>query len=183
MTNRTVQIMGLGIGSEPATVVATVNGSQVFNSTVETIDEAFPALPGNVEVANTMVSLFTFNIPVELSGDLPMTVTVANNPVIFGPVLANYGNVVNTTGNTTTFSSSGATTFLNIYRPWPNPDGTIITDCRSNVVIDGVAQTITPEIRGDLLGTWWWAIQPGSTLSYDLLVTAGLETTPPADSE
>lgn len=39
------------------------------------------------------------------------------------------------------------------------------TDARSNVVIDGVAQL--PD-RGDLPGTWWWTINNGSTLSYNL---------------
>lgn len=39
------------------------------------------------------------------------------------------------------------------------------TDARSNAFIDGVAQL--PE-RGDLPGTWWWTIENGSTLSYNL---------------
>lgn len=177
MTNRTVQIMGLGIGSDPATVVATVNGSQIFSGTVETIDEPFPSLP-STEVANTLVSLFTFDIPMDFSNNLPMTVTVANNPVIFGPIKANYSNVANIDGNVTTFVSSGPTRFLNIYKPGNTE---VITDSRSNVTIDGIAQTITPEQRGTLVGTWWWTIYPGSTLSYDLLVTAGLEPPPPAD--
>ena len=39
------------------------------------------------------------------------------------------------------------------------------TDARSTVVIDGIAQT--PD-HGDLPGTWWWQINTGSTLAYQL---------------
>lgn len=39
------------------------------------------------------------------------------------------------------------------------------TDARSSVVIDGIAQT--PD-HGQLPGTWWWIINAGSTLAYQL---------------
>lgn len=45
------------------------------------------------------------------------------------------------------------------------------TDARSSVAIDGVAQT--PD-RGDLPGTWWWKINNGSTLAYQLDVDPAL---------
>jgi hypothetical protein len=41
------------------------------------------------------------------------------------------------------------------------------TDPRSSVVIDGIAQT--PK-RGELTGTWWWVINTGSTMAYQLQV-------------
>jgi hypothetical protein len=40
-------------------------------------------------------------------------------------------------------------------------------DPRSEVSIDGILQTID---RGTLIGTWWWPIYAGSTLSYQLTV-------------
>jgi hypothetical protein len=67
--------------------------------------------------------------------------------------------------NCTTYVSSGA----DRYGPLD------ITDARSSVTVDGIPQT--PE-RGDLDGTWWWKINNGSTLGYDLEVTsAGVATT------
>jgi hypothetical protein len=39
------------------------------------------------------------------------------------------------------------------------------TDARNSVSIDGIAQT--PD-HGELPGTWWWTINAGSTLAYDL---------------
>ena len=55
----------------------------------------------------------------------------------------------------TTLISSGA----NGYGPIDN------TDARSSVTIDGIAQT--PD-HGELIGTWWWTINTGSSLAYQL---------------
>lgn len=46
------------------------------------------------------------------------------------------------------------------------------TDSRNDVVIDGVPTT--PD-HSDYPGTWWWAINSGSTLSYNLDIGAGVE--------
>jgi len=49
--------------------------------------------------------------------------------------------------------------------------GFVNTDPRNSVSINGVTQL--PD-RGDLVGTWWWTIPAGSTLSYDLEISPGL---------
>lgn len=46
-------------------------------------------------------------------------------------------------------------------------------DSRDNVVIDGVPTT-APHTE-DYDGEWWWKIGSGSTLAYNLVVSAGLE--------
>jgi hypothetical protein len=58
--------------------------------------------------------------------------------------------------------SSGATGFVS----------TVSTDSRNDVVINGVPTT--PD-HGDLPGTWWWTINSGSNLAYNLEITAGNE--------
>jgi len=63
------------------------------------------------------------------------------------------------THNLATLISSGDNTFVRLNNPDP----------RSNVTIDGIAQN--PDRIG-LAGTWWWVINSGSTLAYDLSVTA-----------
>jgi hypothetical protein len=63
------------------------------------------------------------------------------------------------THNLATIISSGDNTFVRLNSPDP----------RSNVAIDGIAQN--PDRIG-LAGTWWWVINSGSTLSYNLGVTA-----------
>jgi hypothetical protein len=64
-------------------------------------------------------------------------------------------NAILAAHNLTLVVSSGAAGYYNIDN----------TDARSNVSIDGVAQT--PD-HGDLPGTWWWTISSGSTLAYNL---------------
>jgi hypothetical protein len=52
---------------------------------------------------------------------------------------------------------------------------TMVGDQRSNVYIDGVLQS-TPNPRpSGRDGTWYWAVNQGSVLSYDLGVDAGFE--------
>lgn len=55
---------------------------------------------------------------------------------------------------------------LSTYTLGPDTYGPIDnTDPRSTVVIDGIAQT--PD-HGELAGTWWWTINAGSTMTYQL---------------
>jgi hypothetical protein len=46
-----------------------------------------------------------------------------------------------------------------------------IYDPRLNVAIDGIPQNPN---RGSLTGTWWWVIESGSTLTYNLQVPAAV---------
>lgn len=180
MANRTVQIIGYGFGATPATVTATVNGSQVFSGAVDTVNDPIPPMPIDPALVNSGTTLFTFEIPMNYSGALPMTVEVGTSPVVFAQIYANYANIANTsnTGNSnvTTFTSSGPTGFVNVFNPWPIEPP---TEARSNTAINGMPYTITLEERDTfdppIIGTWWWTINPGSTFSYDVNVTPGLE--------
>lgn len=167
MANRTVQITGYGHGASPASVTATVNGQQVFSGEVPTVETPDPGYP-----STSATVLFTFEIPVEFSGSLPMTVAVENSSVTFWHIYANYSNIANTAGNVVTFASSGSSGYSNILREWPNANP---ADPRSNVYIDGVSVTVSAEERGNLNGTWNYPVNSGSTISYDIAVTAGLE--------
>jgi hypothetical protein len=66
-------------------------------------------------------------------------------------------NAILVAHNCTTYISSGA----NGYGPINN------TDPRSSVVIDGIAQT---QDHVELPGAWWWTINTGSTMAYQLTV-------------
>ena len=46
------------------------------------------------------------------------------------------------------------------------------SDCRANVVIDGTP--VTAPHSAEYEGTWWWKVGTGSTMSYNLIVDAGL---------
>lgn len=173
MANRTVQIIGQGFGSTPASVTATFNGSQVFSGSVSTINQPVPSMPIDPSLVNSGTVLFTFEIPMNLSGNVPMTVNVDGSMVFFAQIYANYANVANiSAGNLNGFVSSGANSFVNIYNPYPAP---VNFECRSNVTLNGQSMVITPEERGTLDGPWWWQVTPGSALTCDVEITAGLE--------
>jgi hypothetical protein len=66
-------------------------------------------------------------------------------------------NTILVAHNCTTYISSGATLYGEIDN----------TDPRSSVVINGTPQTPN---RGELAGAWWWTINTGSTMTYQLEV-------------
>ena len=83
-------------------------------------------------------------------------VSLGLNDSTVQPVLATHGVSV--------IISSGSSNFGDIY---------LQGDERSNISIDGIAKN--PVHSGEYTGTFWWVIPEGSTLAYDLNVTAGLE--------
>ena len=157
MTTRTVKLFGLAYGSSPAEIAVTLDGAPVYTGTVTTNDTLVPSLP-NLEIANTTAEFCEFEIPLDFEGTKAMTCSVTNGTVIFAQILANYCVIA----NTDPVIGTGSTGFSSI-------DG--IGDARSNVSINGVAQTVNH--TEELSGTWWFIVPSGSTLSYDLDVQAG----------
>lgn len=170
MTNRTIQFLGQGYaptGTDPITITATMSGNTVYSGTIPTL---YTSDVGRL--ATDQVVLFTFEVPMNFSGTVPMSISL-DSPVgvdaYFEQILSNYMPTsyanANATGNVTVVSS-GPTGFLNIAGATLDP--------RSNVVINGVAQT-----RGDTpAGTWGWevefAAEESGTIDCDLTFTPGL---------
>jgi len=167
MTNRTVQVLGSGFGSSPASITAAWNGTQVFSGTVSTQSGPVPYLPG----IETMLAeiLFTFEIPMDTAGNIGMTTSVTGSPVVFTLINVNYANVPITVGNVTTWQSSGPTGFVLIDKH------SGATDTRSAVFIDNVSTPIPSPKSPESSGTWWWVVPAGSTLSCQVAVAPGLE--------
>jgi hypothetical protein len=216
MTMRIVQVLGMAFGSSPAEITVTANGTQVFSGTVTTVDQPLPNTPDPAIIAD-QVPLFTFEIPIDFAGQIPMVCTVNKEAVIFGQVLANYTVIRNSVYSdeqiaTLNDPSTTRTQMFEIWNPVANPpftpeEAAVVqdtslpwatvqtvlyahncatttssgsafyadidtTDARNDVAIDGVVQE--PD-HGELPGTWWWLIDEGSVLSYNLDVAAGLE--------
>jgi hypothetical protein len=100
---------------------------------------------------------------------------VAENTIIVSGsennwIVNNSQTVDNITINGVVLEPGNATTFVNCYNSTPtNSEGT--RDCRSSVVIDGVAQV--PDIVAKSQGIWTWQVNNGSTLVCDLNVSLG----------
>lgn len=153
---RTVQVLGYGFGKIPATLTASLDNREIYSGPVHTITESISTKMSNQSKHDLLKVLFDFEVPLHFKGQIPMSITVYNSPVVFALIRANY--------------ASGPNNFSSIFATWSLTE---ISDCRANVSIDGIEQTISEHQRGTNLGTWWWTVQPGSTLAYDLRVTAG----------
>lgn len=94
MAIRTVQILGMGFGADPAQVVVTASGNQVYSGPVTTLNEPVWMLP-NPDLVADQAQLFTFEIDTDFSGSLPMTCEVTNGTVIFGDITATYSTIPN----------------------------------------------------------------------------------------
>jgi len=213
MTNRTVQIQGYGYNSTPAEITVTLDGNTIFNGAIPTLNEPVPSF----DTLFPVVTICSFEIPVDFSGNIPMTCTVNSGEVVFAEILGNYTlmsnpvfseaelavlispsstrvekiaiysahatpafspaeiavlesptstsgeiNAILTAHGVLPFISSGPDTYLDL-------NGS--PDVRVNVVIDDVPQN--PDHTTGNEGTFWWLINPGSILAYDLNVTAG----------
>ena len=172
MTTRTVKFYGFAVGTTATTATATYNGSQIFSGEIVTLTTAIPE--GQSPIPDDVPIMFTMELPMDASGNVPMTIASQGNPLTICEIEANYCNIANQAGNGSV--SSGATGYRGIYYPRPPVNG--LTDERNNVTIGGVPQIIslsTRESLGNLFGTWWWSAESGVAITYDLCITPGLE--------
>lgn len=145
---RTLQFFGQGYGDTLVTLVASINGTELFNGTVSTV-------PGTAPLGLDYVDqefLFSVSFPggADGRGSFPMTVAVSGGAVILGIVKANYQPTAKNANN-------GPDIFGPVF------DG----DARSNVAINGVVQPVPTQEPG-LKGSYAWVVQSGSTLSCNL---------------
>lgn len=144
MAIRTIQIHGKSFGATPNMVVATLDGSQVFNGAVTTVNEPVWSLP-NLALVNQQDLLFTFDVDTDLTGEIPMTVTVSDGTVIFGEILTNYVSMYNPvyTAEQITELANPSTTPAQrnaIYETVANPP--LSTEELTTLADPGVAQSV-----------------------------------------
>lgn len=162
MTTRTIQITGSGFGSSPATVIATLNGNTVFNGTVPTINLPVPQPVSGA--GDLWIPLFTFEIPMDFVGNVPMTCETTNSTtVVFASIFANYSNVW--------ISGNAASNTAGHYETCgPNAVVDVLTlgqqDPRNTTTLNG--QTYIPDRSPTQQGTWWWTIPQNTVLGYNL---------------
>jgi len=160
MTNRTVKVLGWGVGQSPAKITAVLDGKTVFSGPVELIE-----INKDNESDQTAPTLFVFEIPMDFTGTSHMAISVEDAAVRFGQIVANYTEI-----------EMGAITYssgADIYEDVAEEDGNGISDPRTNVTINGEKHEANRLIGK---GTWHWTVTPGSNFEHDLIVkTAGFE--------
>lgn len=150
MADRTAYVVTYGFApSGNVTVDVTLDGTTLLtNHSIPTQNTAYDP---NAYLTPEAQQGFSWTLPVDFAGTKQMTVTVHNGTCVLGPVLSNYNLYENT---------KSPTFFADIY-----PSG----DCRSNVVINDVAQL--PPNTGTT--DYWWVVEDNGTMTCTLNISAG----------
>jgi hypothetical protein len=93
MTTRTIQLLGLAYGSDPATITVTADGETVFTGSVPTRNEPVPPL-ANPSLMPDQVVFCSFERDANLAST-SMTYSVSSGTVVFGAASANYMQITN----------------------------------------------------------------------------------------
>ena len=150
MANKTIKFYGKGYSADgtDCAVIITFNGNTVYTGTVPTTDD-------NTTIQFEMPQgvLASFEVDEGLYGTVPVTIEVTAGDYVVSSYAESSG-----AGN-----PADPAEYYVLSNIGPN------TDNRSNVQIDGIAQTKGP-LEETLTGPWWWTINNGSTLSADFLI-------------
>ena len=176
MTTRTFKQFGQAYGSIPTTIVATIDGVQVFSGSVNTVDEPIPTGP----VPNLNSELFTWTNTVDFAGTQSFSISVMGSPLLLSDTTANYPFLPGINGNNVSNSAITDSVAHFTYFYTSNIDGIERADPFTNVTIGGVSRERETN-NSELTGQWHWLIPVGSTFNATLNVAAGTELT--ADPE
>jgi len=170
MTTRTFKQQGLAYGSSPVTLVAKIDGVEVFNGTVATLNEPVPSVPVDGLMYSTApVGLFTFTDDVAFSGTKTLEISVSGGTLIVAGLLADYTPYTpqSTPVDPAKYPGPGkfGCAFINTV------DGVTENNAIINVTIDDVAQ----EAARDNTVALYYAVEPGSVLKATLQISKGID--------
>ena len=172
MTTRTFKQYGQGYGATPATIAVTLDGVEIFNGDIATLNQAVPDMP-IVPGENLGVELYSWTKDVTYQGTQSLQITVSDGTFLMAKSVANYFKYTDPAKPDGPYVSSGPNNFVYFYEY--TVDGDVIYDSLSSVAIDGVAQT-PARIEGEF-GQWYWVLGPGQVLTATLNVLAGSDST------
>jgi hypothetical protein len=187
MTIRTFKLYGQAYKSAlPVTIVAKIDGVEVFNGLASTTTPWRPAqlmaLPsyssgvyesvGSVTIPSGGYELFSFTAPVEFAGTKTMEISVTGAPLQLTFLLANYrpdmpgpDNVAN---NNPIIGSENY--YCDFY--YNTIDGVLISDPISDVAINDVLRAPIRDAATQE-GNWMWVVPNESTLTCTINIMAG----------
>lgn len=184
MTTRTFKQLGQAYGTSPVTIVAKIDGEEVFNGTLHTLDQPLPEMPIVPIKLGWGSPLFAWTAGVGYVGTKPMEITVTGGKLLLSNTVANY--IV--TPPYGPAKLPGDPDYIPDAPP-PNPnavdksmlygpyvDNTVLhKDPLSNVTINGQAQDQADFNTGDLSGQWFWVLNDGDVFTADVIHIAGVE--------
>ena len=142
---------GFGVGTQPVNIQASWEGTQVFSGAIPTLspENYLPSEPGEI-VADRQQSLFSWQLP-----ETPTTDENQRNLM-----------VIEVTGGDFVIAQHivGA---LEGSDPGQRPVLPVAND-KKNVKINGVPQGTIPDDTGTYVGSWWYPVKDGETISYQL---------------
>jgi hypothetical protein len=170
MTTRTFKQQGLAYGSSPVTLVAKVNGAEVFNGTVTTLNEPIPAAPvDGLVYSSDPADLFTFTDDAAFSGTKTLEISVSGGTLIVAGLLADYSSYAAPSTPVDPSKYPGAGKFGSAFAN--TVDGITQNNAVINVTIDDVAQAVGEEV----IGTRYYNVEPGSVFKATLQISKGID--------
>jgi hypothetical protein len=160
MSNRTFRFYGRAVSaSGPAEITAEFNGVQVHSGPVTT-SNSLARWPLDV--------LFEYTGPIDLTGWVPLNITVSKGQVVFGVVHASHAGIIAEIDKSTpdAWSVTVKTPPEEIYGPVCQIDANF--EDKRNVILDGLPETPDRDNWPELTGPWYWTIS--ETFSCEIFV-------------
>jgi hypothetical protein len=170
MTTRTFKQRGRAYGPAPVNVVTKINGVDVFNGAISALNIP-PTSIIFPDDFSTVKDLFTWTADVDFDGTVEMEVSVTDGELLLTETVANYATIIDD-ANPPPGISSGADGFGKFYFP-ADGDESKIADPMSNVMIDGVSQSVVR--KEGQTGQCYWLIPAGVTFTCTLTIKSGFE--------
>jgi hypothetical protein len=168
MTIRTFKQRGQAFGSSPVTIIAKIDGVEVVNGVVPTLNVPYQITGFDPDADSSMLGeeLFTWTNDTAFSGTKTLEITVANGFLVLMNTIANYPQL----------SKIDPELGENIWSfAYVNQvDDVVYTNPLSNMVINGQAQNPNTGVPSQT----YWLLPPGSVLTCDVNVTASIVPPP-----
>lgn len=178
MTLRTYKQLGQAYGSNPVTLVAKLDGVEVFNGTLTTLDQPLPSMP----IAKTGLGwgslLFSWTEDIAYSGSKSLELTVTGGTLLLASTVANYIGLITfgpqvpgSPGYDPSAPPPTDPSSVNqalIFGPYADPKS-ILTNC----TINGADVSSLADSDPNLVGQWFWTLQDGSVFTATVLQNAG----------
>jgi hypothetical protein len=180
MTTRTVKIMGSAYSSSGNVSIAVdYDGSRVFTGDIPTINVGMIPIGQPNEASDWKQELGLFETDTEITGNIPVTVTVTNGKLFFGHFWMNYigplmereqvdpGIPIDPTDPSTYRWVEILDTQSNYGGPNTN---SFESDGVTNTMLNDQTWNIRTNITEELLGDWAYPLDAGDTFKFDFYV-------------